>query len=113
VVNIEAGELHTCAVIGTQTCGNPALATGSVWCWGLNDVGELGDAGPTSGISYGQTPTPVQAQLTANITQVTAGLFYTCAMNPLGLTCWGDNSAGQLGIGSTSDSHVPAKVRFF
>lgn len=48
------------------------------------------------------------AQLSAHLA---AGFYHTCAVTgDGGAKCWGDNSAGQLGDGSTIDSNVPKAV---
>jgi alpha-tubulin suppressor-like RCC1 family protein len=40
-----------------------------------------------------------------------AGFLHTCAMGQNGaVDCWGRNEFGQLGIGTTSDAHVPTAV---
>jgi alpha-tubulin suppressor-like RCC1 family protein len=84
---ITAGGYHTCA-----------LAGGVVKCWGYNADGEL-DRG-ASGDSF----TPVSAVgLTSGVTQIAAGSYHTCAVISGGaLRCWGWNSDGQLGNGSTT-----------
>ena len=45
-----------------------------------------------------------------DIAQV-AGVSHTCALATDGsLWCWGDNSAGQLGIGSNEEHLAPTRV---
>ena len=47
-------------------------------------------------------------------TTVTTAYFHTCASRPSGaLACWGRNLAGQLGNGTTTESHVPVLVTGF
>ena len=47
----------------------------------------------------------------ANVTAVAAGHDHTCAvMSGGGLLCWGDNSNGQLGIGSMGQQDSPVAV---
>jgi len=42
---------------------------------------------------------------------VAAGVTHTCALATDGsLWCWGDNSAGQLGIGSNQPREIPTRV---
>ena len=98
IVNITAvstGSQHTCAVRGD----------GTVWCWGDNSVGQLGD-GTTAGSS-----TPVQVAGVADAAQVVAGFAHTCARSLGGtVRCWGSNGAAQLGDGTFTDSSVPVVV---
>jgi hypothetical protein len=57
---------------------------------------------PLTGIGTG-TATQVRS--------VSAGADYTCALKTdRSLWCWGDNSGGQLGDGTTADSPVPVQV---
>ena len=66
---------------------------GGVWCWGYNGAGVLGDgtAEPTRLV-----PVPVQLALGAKV--VAAGYSHTCAIATDGsVWCWGDNRTGQLG----------------
>jgi alpha-tubulin suppressor-like RCC1 family protein len=79
VIEISAGTTHTCA----------RTANGSLWCWGNNADGELGDGTDTN------RPTPVEASL-ANVTSVASGNGFTCATTADATHCFGRNDHGQL-----------------
>jgi alpha-tubulin suppressor-like RCC1 family protein len=93
---ITAGLAHTCALSGT----------GSVLCWGSNEFGQIGNASTTSITS------PVQVVgLTSNVVSIAAGSESTCALTSEGTVwCWGDNSSGQLGNATFTQSTVPVEV---
>jgi len=93
---ITAGVAHTCAL----------SSTGSVLCWGSNEFGQLGNGSTTSITS------PVQVVgLTASAVSIAAGSESTCALTAAGTVwCWGDNSNGQLGNGTYTQSTVPVQV---
>lgn len=97
VVSIVAGARHTCAL----------KANGSVACWGLNQYGQLGDGTLNS---PGNTPGIVSGL--NNIVAITAGNDHNCALKASGVVvCWGRNSAGQLGDGTTTTLQlIPVQV---
>jgi alpha-tubulin suppressor-like RCC1 family protein len=97
VTQISAGGGGACVV----------LDSGGVQCWGLDDLGELGDGGN----SERDAPIDVVG-LTSGIVQVTDGIDHACARAKGGtLTCWGDNANGELGSGSAiTNSSVPVDV---
>jgi Regulator of chromosome condensation (RCC1) repeat len=69
---------------------------GTVWAWGRNVIGELGD-GTTD-----QRDTPVQVQNLNGVTAVAVGGQYSLALKNDGTVWgWGDNDHGQLGDGTT------------
>jgi alpha-tubulin suppressor-like RCC1 family protein len=76
-------------------------------CWGLNDVGQLGDG------TNSDSNTPIDvAGLDGRVAQVSAGGGTTCAVTTNArLLCWGSNTDGALGIGTTDDSNTPIDVR--
>ncbi|MCT8971348.1 Ig-like domain repeat protein [Microbaculum marinisediminis] len=91
--DVAAGPGHSCAV----------LVAGGIACWGLNNLGQLGD-GSTS---YRPSPVSVSGGLTG-IVAVDAGYGHTCALSGSGaVSCWGDGSLDQLGHGSATGSAVP------
>ncbi len=87
--------LTNVASVAVGNGGTCALKTdGSVWCWGVNDVGELGqgthDTSPH--------PTPARVDLPA-VRQVAYGAFHVCALLTDGtVRCWGNNKFGQVGL---------------
>jgi alpha-tubulin suppressor-like RCC1 family protein len=93
-VAIVGGYAHFCAL----------LATGQVECWGANTEGELGnEAGgpdqdsPVFMVGYPGTPKTLDA-----------GALNTCGINTAGaLTCYGDNSRGEMGNDSESTNGDP------
>ena len=96
VIAISAGYYHTCAL----------LNTGAVKCWGLNTYGELGDGTTTT------SSTPVNVStLSSGVSAISAGGYQTCALLSTGaVKCWGQNTNGQVGDGSTTQRNSPVDV---
>jgi alpha-tubulin suppressor-like RCC1 family protein len=101
VVDLTASERGSCALV----------PSGDVYCWGDNGWGQLG-----TGSTGGSSATPVQvAGLPASDPVVdiesSGHSNTTCALTASGdVWCWGSNDNGQLGVGSFTNSGVPAKV---
>ena len=88
---ITASYDHTCAL----------RQTGTITCWGNNEVGQLGN-GTTDSSSV-----PVEVTGINDATQITASRSHTCALRQTGtITCWGHNGWGQLG----NDAFLPQDV---
>jgi alpha-tubulin suppressor-like RCC1 family protein len=88
-----------------HVCG--LTTNGTAWCWGFNDDGQLGNG------SSSPKFTEVATQVTGGLTfkSLSAGGFHTCGVTTNGAGyCWGDNGAGQLGIGSKAASKTPVRV---
>ena len=93
---VAGGEEHTCAV----------NSSGAVFCWGSNADGQLGNGTNTKSL----TPVPATG-LSSGVVGVTAGQDFTCALTHAGtVMCWGSNTTGDLGNGTTNDSNVPVEV---
>lgn len=101
-VAVAAGNNHTCAILA----GTAGASSGRAKCWGSNVWGQLG-RGSGSGISY--VPVDVVG-LTSNVTALSAGRDFTCAIRSGGLQCWGSGSYGVLGNGSSLQQNSPVAV---
>ncbi|KOP64722.1 hypothetical protein AMS62_05215 [Bacillus sp. FJAT-18019] len=78
---------------------------GTVWTWGKNDNGELGN-GTTI-----QQNTPVLVTGLSDVTAIAAGGYYSLALKSDGTVwAWGVNGSGELGDGTTTDRYVPVQV---
>ena len=98
---IATGGRHTCMIVGGDR----------VRCWGNNSFGQLGD-GTTSNRT---TPTPVSGSSgvvdLTEVVQIAAGANHTCVLIADGTArCWGNNSFGQLGDGTTTQRLTPTTV---
>ena len=78
---------------------------GSVWCWGANSNGQLGD-GTTEARA---TPVAVRA-LGGPATAIATGYTHACAVVRGALRCWGGNVFGALGDGTREDRAHPVSV---
>lgn len=94
---VTAGESHTCAVDSDRVA----------WCWGANGSGQLGIGSTGEPVS---DPTKVQGD--HRWLTISAGAHHSCAITVDSVAyCWGDNTHGQLGDGSTgAGSSTPQPV---
>ncbi|MDL1978671.1 MAG: M64 family metallo-endopeptidase [Deltaproteobacteria bacterium] len=77
----------------------------TVWAWGANWDGQLGD-GTTTDSSL-----PVQVSGLADVSAIAGGGSYTIALKTDGTVwAWGHNLHGQLGDGTTTDRSTPVQV---
>ena len=92
---VTAGSDFTCAV----------KTDGTVWCWGLNTSGQLGDGTTTN------RNRPVQVSGLTGVADVDNQSDFACALKTVGtVVCWGNGGYGQLGNGGTTNSSTPVQV---
>ena len=84
------------------------LANGSVWAWGDNDRGQLGDGTKVSS----DVPVRVEVPDGVAFVKVSSGGYASYAIDGAGrLWAWGDNTSGQLGTGDgTGTKTKPVSV---
>ncbi len=101
-VSVSVGGDHTCAI----------MDNGSLYCWGANNHGQIGDGSDTSWDEHRYVPTAVLLPSASTAVAVSAGQQHTCAIVDNGsVYCWGNNFYGQLGDGSTlNDNSTPSLV---
>ncbi len=90
--HVAAGDSHACGLRGA----------GTLWCWGQNDHGELGLGNRLTTIY-----TPTQAGTESDWVELEGGEDHTCGTRAGGsLWCWGINTSGQCGNGSSGGADV-------
>lgn len=78
---------------------------GSLWAWGDNSKGQLGN-----GSNISKT-TPTKIGTATNWKAIAAGSTHNMALKSDGsLWMWGENTNGQLGIGTTINKNIPVRV---
>ena len=93
--SISAGSSHTVAV----------KTDGTLWAWGSDNQGALGDATTTD------RSTPMQTGTDTNWASVAGGNSYSVGVKTDGtLWAWGSNNYGQLGDGTTTEEHTPTQI---
>lgn len=103
--DLAAGQFHACGV----------TTAGAILCWGWDLYGQLGSTARMARCTTGSTvdpctDTPVPVSASATFRTVTAGAGHTCALSARGRAfCWGSNTHGQLGVGSTREK-APSPV---
>jgi FG-GAP-like repeat/Regulator of chromosome condensation (RCC1) repeat len=91
-----SGAAHNCAI----------TAAGGVQCWGANYSGQLGD-----GTLYPRTRPVNVVGLSSGVIAIASYALHTCAVLATGtVKCWGDNTDGQLGDGTTTRRTQPVAV---
>ena len=104
VTDLGSGVIAIAAAAGAHSCA--VVSGGGVKCWGANESGQLGD-GTTI-----DRPFPADVVgLPWPAVGLTAGISHTCAFSTDGaVACWGGNSHGQVGDGTTTPRLTPAVV---
>jgi len=114
VIAVSTGERHTLAI----------TTDGSLWAWGDNLWGQLGNSSPAFLVERADNmhafpsdvvatdhiqPSPIR--IMGDIRSVSAGRHHTLAITTDGiLLAWGDNHAGQLGDETTDNSSTPRVI---
>lgn len=104
-VSVVSGGIAAIATDAAHAC---ALGTsGGVKCWGQNYYGQLGDG--TN--EFSRVTAADVSGLTSGVVAIEAGGSRSCAiMAGGGAKCWGYNSNGQTGDGTTTDRRAPVDV---
>lgn len=89
---ISAGRFHSAAI----------MPDGTLWAWGFNGLGQLGDG------TWDNRHTPVQTGVYADWVSVSAGQHFTVALRSDGsLWSWGSNDGGSLGSREIPPGGIP------
>lgn len=95
IIAISGGSGHSLAL----------KSDGTVWAWGYNNKGQLGDSTTATRL------TPVKTYSLTNIVAIAAGDDYSMALRNDGtIWMWGTNGIGQLGDGTITTKIIPIQV---
>jgi alpha-tubulin suppressor-like RCC1 family protein len=103
---VQVFELTNITAIAAGGAHSLALRSdGTIWAWGENSRGQLGDGATTN------RPIPTQVSGLTNITAIAAGGAHSLAVHSDGTVwAWGFNNHGQLGEGSRTNRLAPVQV---
>lgn len=94
--SISVGYVHTCA---------QEKANGTLYCWGKNEYGQIGDRTLTDKLL------PQEGDYTIKYSKISAGYNYTCGITVKNkMRCWGRNDFGQIGRGDLIDQITPIYI---
>lgn len=94
---VAAGDFHTLAL----------KTDGSLWAWGENTSGQVGDGS----IAPKNQPVPVKIGTDTNWVSIAAGGSHSIALKAdNSLWAWGSNNGGQLGNGAHVDAVAPVQI---
>ncbi len=95
IISISAGFMYSMAL----------KSDGSVWAWGRNNWGQIGNNGSST------ITRPVQVWTISNIEKISAGERHSMALKSDGsVWAWGNNDYGQLGDGTATNRTTPIQV---
>jgi len=102
-VAVTAGSDHSCAFTCSSWDGGSCL--GSVWCWGENNSGQVGDG------SQDRRLEPVAVMNLPHVFSLDAGNAHNCAIgSDQTVYCWGSNATAQIGDNTQTDRLLPTEV---
>jgi alpha-tubulin suppressor-like RCC1 family protein len=96
VKHVAVGGFHTCVI----------KADDSLYCWGQNSFGQLGDS-----TQNGTKQPGAAVPGLSGVLEVVAGHWSTCARTATAVYCWGFNGGGELGDGTLTDQHSPEQIQ--
>lgn len=103
VTTVRTGSSHSCS----------HLSDGTARCWGYNGEGSIGDG--TAGVDRllpVAVKNPAGTGPLTGVTDLATGWLHSCAvLADSTARCWGSNTRGQLGNGSTVDRKLPVTVK--
>ena len=95
IPQISAADVHSIAL----------KSDGTVWAWGLNNMGQLGNGSTTRSL------VPVQVSGLTGVVAVASAIYHSVALKSDGTVwAWGQNRHGKLGNSKAADSLVPVEV---
>jgi alpha-tubulin suppressor-like RCC1 family protein len=101
IVEIACGATHSLALKND----------GTVWAWGANASGQIGDGTTTSPRSFATQVKVSTSSFLTNVVSIAGGAAHSAAAkSDNSVWCWGLNSSGQLGNNSTKSSSFPVRV---
>ena len=103
-ISLALGQGFTCAL----------LDDGSIKCWGQDNFGQRGDGGGIGSDIRSPPSSAISLPAGRTATQISAGEFHVCALlDDASVVCWGKNSEGQLGDGTTTQRTAPVTTSSF
>ena len=103
-ISLALGQGFTCAL----------LDDGSIKCWGQDNFGQRGDGGGSGSDIRSPPSSAISLPAGRTATQISAGEFHVCALlDDASVVCWGKNSEGQLGDGTTTQRTAPVTTSSF